>query len=215
MNIAIQNRSYNFLPVCSKDNSVQNKSQTIKNQNKIDNSRYDVSIYNNKGLNLPFGKGIAVYAGSFDPITKGHLDIIKTGASIFDKVIVLVAKNPNKAGFIPVEKRVELIEKTVKQLDNVQADSYNGLLVDYAKSQDANFLIRGLRTVSDFDAEMQISEINKKLNPRIKTVFLNSSSQFSAISSSAVREILTTGGNPSRFVPPPVARYLEKYPKGK
>jgi pantetheine-phosphate adenylyltransferase len=90
-----------------------------------------------------------------------------------------------------------------------------GLSVDYAQAHGADFLLRGLRTVSDFDAEMQISEINKKLNPRIKTVFLNSSSQFSAISSSAVREILANGGNPSRFVPPPVARYLAKFPEGK
>jgi pantetheine-phosphate adenylyltransferase len=142
------------------------------------------------------------------------LDIIKTGSEIFDEVIVLVAKNPKKPGFIPIDTRVKLVEQSVKGLNNVKVDTHNGLTVDYAKLKDAKFLLRGLRTVSDFDSEMQISEINKMLNPKIKTVFLNSSSEYSAISSSAVREILGNNGNITKFVPSPVEKYLSRYPKG-
>ena len=159
---------------------------------------------------ISFESGKAVYAGSFDPITLGHLDLIKEASNIFDKLIVLIAKNPKKQGFLPVEKRMQLIEQSVRDLKNVEVDTFEGLTVDYAKQHDAKYLLRGMRSVSDFDNEMQISKINEVLNPNIKTVFLFSSSENSAISSSTVREILANHGDFKRFVPKPVFDYLSQ-----
>ena len=151
---------------------------------------------------------IAVYAGSFDPITNGHLDLIKEASELFNTLIVLVAKNSKKTGFLPIDKRLELIEKSVSPLKNVSVDSYEGLTVNYAKEHDAKYLIRGVRTVSDFDNEKQISSINEILAPDIKTVMFFSSSANSAVSSSAVRELLANHGDIKRFVPKPVYEYL-------
>ena len=165
---------------------------------------------NNNSCRINFESGKAVYAGSFDPITNGHLNLIKEASNIFDKLIVLVAKNSKKKGFLPFEKRVELIQDSVKGLNNVVVDMYEGLTVNYAKQNDARYLLRGMRSLSDFDNEMQISKINEILNPDIKTVFLFSSSDNSAISSGAVREILANHGDYEKFVPKPVADYLSK-----
>ena len=115
---------------------------------------------------------IAIYPGSFDPITKGHLDILKTGAEIFDKVIIAVARNSEKKGFLPVDERVKLIKESVSDLKNVEVDSFEGLTIEYAKKKDAKVLIRGLRAVSDFEYELQLSQANSALCSDIKTVFL-------------------------------------------
>ncbi len=115
---------------------------------------------------------IAIYPGSFDPITNGHLDILKNGAEIFDKVIVAVSYNVNKQGFLPVETRLELIRQCVSEFKNVEVDSYEGFTVDYAKQKGASVILRGLRNQNDFEYELQISQTNNALCSDIKTVFL-------------------------------------------
>lgn len=151
---------------------------------------------------------IAIYPGSFDPITKGHLDILKTGAGIFDKVIIAVAKNSEKHGFLSIEERVRLIRESVKELTNVEVDCFEGLTVNYAKKCGAAVLIRGLRAVSDFEYELQLSQANSALDSDIKTVFLTTKPKYNFISSSTIREILLNGGDVSKFVPEPVFEYL-------
>ena len=153
---------------------------------------------------------IAIYPGSFDPITKGHLDVLETGAEIFDKVIIAVAKNSAKHGFLTIEERVELIKKSCTHLKNVEVDCFEGLTIDYAEKKGATILLRGLRAVSDFEYEMQLSQNNSALNHNIKTVFLITKPKYNFISSSSVREILLNGGNISKFVPEEVNDYLIK-----
>ena len=153
---------------------------------------------------------IAIYPGSFDPITYGHLDILKNASEIFDKVIIAVAHNGAKTGFLSVEERVELIKKSVKDIENVEVDSFEGLTVEYAKKHDANVLIRGLRAVSDFEFEMQLSQTNSALCDEIKTVFLTTKPKYNFISSSTIKEIYTNGGDISKFVPEAVDEYLSK-----
>ena len=132
---------------------------------------------------------IAIYPGSFDPITYGHLDILKNASEIFDKVIIAVAHNGAKTVFLSVDERVELIKKSVKDIENVEVDSFEGLTVEYAKKHDANVLIRGLRAVSDFEFEMQLSQTNSALCDEIKTVFLTTKPKYNFISSSTIKEI--------------------------
>ena len=151
---------------------------------------------------------IAIYPGSFDPITKGHLDILKTGSEIFDKVIIAVAKNSEKKGFLPVDKRLELIRESIKDLDNVEADSFDGLTIEYAKKKGAKVLIRGLRAVSDFEYELQLSQANSAMCEDIKTVFLTTKPKYNFISSSTIKEIFINDGDISKFVPQPVYEYL-------
>lgn len=152
---------------------------------------------------------IAIYPGSFDPITYGHLDILKNAAEIFDKVIIAVAHNGAKAGFLTVDERVELIKQSVKDLDNVEVDSFEGLTVEYAKKHGANVLIRGLRAVSDFEFEMQLSQTNSALCDKIKTVFLTTKPKYNFISSSTIKEIYQNNGDISKFVPKAVDDYLK------
>lgn len=162
--------------------------------------------------NINFGnktQKIAVYAGSFDPITNGHIDMIKEGAKLFDKLIVLIAKNSKKSGFLPIEKRQALIEERVKDIKNVEVDNYEGLTVDYAKKKGAKYLLRGMRSVKDFDDEMQISKTNEALNPRIKSVFLFATSKNSSLSSSVVRELLANNSDIKKFVPKPVYEFFK------
>lgn len=151
---------------------------------------------------------IAIYPGSFDPITKGHLDVLETSAGIFDKVIIAVAKNSEKNGFLSIEERVNLIKASVKHLPNVEVDSFDGLTIEYAKKRGAQILIRGLRAVSDFEYEMQLSQTNSVLANEIQTVFLITKPENSFISSSTVREILLNKGDISKFVPAPVYEFL-------
>ncbi|MFA7659347.1 MAG: pantetheine-phosphate adenylyltransferase [Candidatus Gastranaerophilaceae bacterium] len=151
---------------------------------------------------------IAIYPGSFDPITKGHLDVLKTGSEIFDKVIIAVSKNSPKKGFLTVEERVELIKASIEGLDNVEVDSFEGLTVEYAKSKGAKVILRGLRAVSDFEYEMQLSQTNSALSEGIKTVFLITKPKYNFISSSTVKDVVLMGGDVSKFVPEAVNEYL-------
>ncbi len=153
---------------------------------------------------------IAIYPGSFDPITYGHLDILKNASEIFDKVIIAVAHNGAKTGFLSVEERVELIKKSVKDIENVEVDSFEGLTVEYAKKHSANVLIRGLRAVSDFEFEMQLSQTNSALCDEIKTVFLTTKPKYNFISSSTIKEIYQNNGDISKFVPEAVDKYLNE-----
>lgn len=153
---------------------------------------------------------IAIYPGSFDPITKGHLDVLKTGCEIFDKVIIAVSKNSGKSPFLTVEERLELIRQSVKHLKNVEVDAFEGLTVEYAKLKGANILLRGLRAVSDFEYEMQLSQTNSALSTEIKTVFLTTRPKYNFISSSSVRDIIIMNGDISKFVPDVVDEYLKK-----
>lgn len=161
-------------------------------------------------------KKIAIYPGSFDPITKGHLDVLLRASKMFDTVIIAVLNNISKKSFIPVEDRVLLIQKTInenEELKNVQVDSFAGLTVDYAKQIKANFLIRGLRAVSDFEYEMQLSQTNSAIAPEIGTVFLTTRPKYNFISSSVVRELSEFGQDVSKFVPNCVVEYLHKAKK--
>ncbi len=153
---------------------------------------------------------IAIYPGSFDPITLGHLDVLRDGAKMFDKVIIAVAENSAKSGMYSVEKRKELIKESVKDIPNVEVDSFEGLTIKYAKKKGATILLRGLRAVSDFEYEMQLSQSNRALCEDIKTVFLITRPEYNFISSSAVKEILNNGGDVSKFVPSEVVGMLEK-----
>ncbi len=148
---------------------------------------------------------IAIYPGSFDPITKGHLNIIERAAKMFDKLIVATLINSSKNSLFSMEERLELIYESTKHLSNVELDSFSGLLVDYAKKREANILIRGLRAVSDFEVEMQMALVNHKLNSTLDTVFLCSDSEFAYLSSSIVKEIASFGGDISDFVSEHVA----------
>ena len=150
----------------------------------------------------------AIYPGSFDPITNGHLDVLTTGSKIFGKVIIAVSNNINKNSFLTVEERINLIKESVKHLDNVEVDSFDGLTVNYAKERGATILLRGLRAVSDFEYEMQLSQTNSELSPDIKTVFLITKPEYNLISSSTVKEIFLNNGDISNFVPEPVKEYL-------
>ena len=151
---------------------------------------------------------IAIYPGSFDPITKGHLDVLKTACEIFDKVIIAVSRNSQKSSFLSIEERVELIKASVLHLPNVEVDSFEGLTVEYAKSKSAKILLRGLRAVSDFEYEMQLSQTNSSLSENIKTLFLTTRPKYNFISSSTVKDIYLLGGDISKFVPEPVNEYL-------
>lgn len=158
---------------------------------------------------------VAIYPGSFDPITKGHLDVLKRAADIFDKVILVVSVNVNKKSFLTTEERVKLIKESCKDITNVEIDSFSGLTIEYAKKRNANVIIRGLRAVSDFEYEMQLSQANSALCNEIHTVFLITKPKYNFISSGTVREIAQMRGDISKFVPEAVARFLEeKYTKG-
>lgn len=145
---------------------------------------------------------IAVYPGSFDPITLGHLDIIQRSCKIFDKVIVAVLENPEKkAPLFTIEERVELIEKSIKGLDNVEVESFRGLLINYMKKKEAKVIIKGLRAVSDFDYEFQMALLNNKLDKDIETLFMMTNSNYSYLSSTAVKQVAMYGGCIKELVP--------------
>ncbi len=143
----------------------------------------------------------AVFPGSFDPVTKGHLDIIKRSSKVFDEVIVAVLVNPDKKGLFHIEERVELIEKITKNIENVHVESFHGLLVDYMKEIDAKIVIKGLRAVVDFEYELQMALMNKKLDSTIETMFMMTSSEYSYLSSSSIKQILRFGGCIDELVP--------------
>lgn len=153
---------------------------------------------------------IAVVPGSFDPITNGHLDIITRASMIFDKIKVVVLNNSSKNPLFTVEERMELIATSTKHLGNVEVDTFSGLLVDYAKQEKAQAIIRGLRAVSDFEYEMQITSMNRKLNDQVETLFIMTKNEYSFLSSSIVKEVAKYEAELSEFVPAPVADALRK-----
>ncbi|MCA1029952.1 pantetheine-phosphate adenylyltransferase [Bacillus timonensis] len=153
---------------------------------------------------------IAVCPGSFDPITFGHLDIIKRGAKVFDKIYVVVLNNSSKQPLFTVEERCQLIREVTKDLKNVEVDSFRGLLMDYARSKKANAILRGLRAVSDFEYEMQITSMNRVLDDKIETFFIMTNNQYSFLSSSIVKEVAKYHGNISELVPKVVEESLMK-----
>ncbi|MFE8695302.1 pantetheine-phosphate adenylyltransferase [Cytobacillus sp. FJAT-53684] len=152
---------------------------------------------------------IAVCPGSFDPITYGHLDIIRRGAKVFDQIYVVVLNNSSKQPLFSVEERIELIKEVTKDIPNVKVDSFQGLLVDYAKNVNAHAIIRGLRAVSDFEYEMQITSMNRVLNDEIETFFIMTNNQYSFLSSSIVKEVAKYNGKVTELVPPCVEKALK------
>ena len=144
---------------------------------------------------------IAVYPGSFDPATNGHIDIIKRSGALFDRVIVAVLSNPSKNPIFSVEERVDILKRTCGDIKNVEIDSFSGLLIDYCKSKNANVIVKGLRAVSDFEYELQMAHMNKKLSQEIETVFIMTSSRYSYLSSSLVKEVAQFGGCIRGLVP--------------
>ena len=159
---------------------------------------------------------IAIYPGSFDPITKGHEDIVRRCANVADSVVVAVAHQAThaKQGLFSVPERVELIEEIFADDDRVRVESFQGLMVDFARSEGARLVVRGLRAVSDFEYELQMAQMNRELFPELETVFLAPDVEFSFLSSSLVREISTLGGDVSRFVSPSVLARLKAIPGG-
>lgn len=155
-------------------------------------------------------KNIAVYAGTFDPVTFGHIDLLERAARIFDRVIVAVALNKNKQSLFSLDARVEMSAKVLSGLKNVEVCGFDSLLLDFAKQHDANVILRGLRAVADFDYEFQLASMNRNLNPAIETMFMMPAEKYMYISSSLVREIAALGGDVSGFVPPLVVEALKK-----
>ncbi|MBF0623583.1 MAG: pantetheine-phosphate adenylyltransferase [Magnetococcales bacterium] len=154
-------------------------------------------------------KRTAVYPGSFDPVTLGHVDIITRGAGLFDKLIVAVAINRSKQSLFSEEERIHLLKESIPHLDNVEVCGMSGLLVDYVIRVGANALLRGLRAVSDFEYEFQMAAMNRKLAPEVETVFLMGGENTTFVSSRLVREIASMGGTVTPFVPAPVIPALQ------
>lgn len=153
---------------------------------------------------------IGVYPGTFDPITNGHLDIIKRASGLFDKLYVVVPNNVNKKTLFSVEERVNLVKQVVSDIPNVVVDTTSLLTVDYAKTVGATTLLRGLRMVSDFEYELQMAALNKSLNNEVETIFIMSSHEYSFLSSSSVKEIAAFSGEFKEFVPLPVYEALKE-----
>ena len=143
----------------------------------------------------------AIYPGSFDPVTRGHLDIIIRTSNIMEHLTVAVLENPRKVATYDVEQRVEMLKLVTKPYPNVEVDYYKGLLIDYAKQKDVNIIVKGLRAISDFEFEFQMALVNQKLNPAIETMFMMTNSKYSYLSSSIVKEIAALKGDISGLVP--------------
>ena len=149
----------------------------------------------------------AIYPGSFDPVTFGHLDIIRRASKIVDELVVGVLNNNSKTPLFSVENRVKMLEEVVRDIPNVKVMSFEGLLVDFAKKIDAQIIVRGLRAVTDFEYELQMSQTNHKLNPDVETIFLTTSIEYSYLSSTTVKEIASYGGDITQFVPEAVVSF--------
>jgi pantetheine-phosphate adenylyltransferase len=153
-------------------------------------------------------KVTAVYPGTFDPITNGHLDIITRGGRLFDEIIVAILKNPEKEPLFPLEERVEILKAVVGELPRVRVETFDGLLVDYARSRGAQAIVRGLRALSDFEYEFQMALMNLRLGPDIDTLFLMPNEAYSYVSSRLVKEVARLGGDVTGLVPPEVVSRL-------
>lgn len=153
----------------------------------------------------------AIYPGSFDPMTYGHLDIINRASKLFDEVIMAIVGNPGKSPMLSVDVRKMLITKAIEHVPGVIVDDFQGLTVNYARQNKVTILIRGLRAISDFEAELGMAQTNKELFPELETIFLMSKAEYSFISSTTVKEIARLGGDVSQFVPPAVNNYLKEH----
>ncbi len=159
-------------------------------------------------------KRLAIYPGSFDPVTYGHIDIVERGLNLFDKIIVAILVNPGKKSLFTVDERIEMLKESLEPFSNVEIDTFGGLLVDYAAQMKAQAILRGMRAVSDFEYEFQMALMNRKLRREIQTVFLMTGLRWIFTSSSIIREAAQFGGDINDMVPPMVYRRLkEKFPK--
>jgi len=150
----------------------------------------------------------AMYPGTFDPFTNGHNDLVRRACRIFDKVVIAIAANPGKAPLFTLEQRVDLVQRVLADVPNVEVTGYTGLTVDFARTRGLNVIVRGLRAVSDFEFEFQLATMSRHLNDQVETVFLTPTEQFNFVSSTLIREIASFGGNVSEFVHPIVAEAL-------
>jgi pantetheine-phosphate adenylyltransferase len=157
---------------------------------------------------------VAIYPGSFDPITNGHLDVIERGSHLFDRLIVSILHNGSKAPLFSVEERIEMLTESVRPYPNVDVDCFQGLLADYALTRDATVILRGIRAISDYENELQMALMNRRLQPGLETVFLLAGEAFSFISSRLVKEVIGLGGNIAGLVPPLVERRLRERLRG-
>jgi pantetheine-phosphate adenylyltransferase len=155
-------------------------------------------------------KSLAVYPGSFDPITNGHLDIIERGLSVFDKVVIAILVNQEKRPLFTIEERVDIVREAYSGDARVRVDTFSGLLVDYAVQAGASVIVRGLRAISDFEFEFQMALMNRRLNPHIETVFMMPAEGYSYLSSRLVKEVFELGGSVKGLVPPVVERRLRE-----
>ncbi|MAZ38712.1 MAG: pantetheine-phosphate adenylyltransferase [Legionellales bacterium] len=151
---------------------------------------------------------IAIYPGTFDPMTNGHIDIIQRAAKIFEHVIIAIAENPNKKPLLSVEKRIELGEEIFKTTPNISIQGFSGLLITFAQKNHAQLIIRGLRAVADFEYEFQLARMNKDLAPELETIFMTPNEKYAFVSSTLVREIAKLDGDVGKFVPPCVVNAL-------
>lgn len=151
----------------------------------------------------------AIYPGSFDPVTFGHIDIIKRASAMVDKLIIGVLRNSAKTPLFSVEERVNMLREVTKGIDNIEIRSFEGLLIDFAREMDAHIIVRGLRAVTDFEYELQLAQTNKTVYPEIDTLFLVTSVEYSYLSSSVVREVASYNGDISKFVPSCVTEMLK------
>jgi len=152
----------------------------------------------------------AVYPGTFDPITNGHLDILSRGGKMFDRIVVAILRNPDKDPLFPLEERMEILKAVVSRWSNVSVESFEGLLVDFARDRGAQVIVRGLRALSDFEYEFQMTLMNQRLGPGIQTVFMMPSGAYSYVSSRLVKEVARLGGDVTGLVPEDVASRLKK-----
>jgi len=152
----------------------------------------------------------AIYPGSFDPITNGHLDLIQRGSRLFDKLVVSILRNDDKEPLFSVEERIEMLREVVHVYPNVEVDSFNGLLVDHASAHSATVLLRGIRAISDYEYELQMALMNRRLQPALETIFMMSNEAYSFISSRLVKQVFGLGGNITGLVPPSVESRMHR-----
>ncbi len=161
-------------------------------------------------MDAPPPRTVAIYPGSFDPITNGHLDLISRGSKLVDRLIVAILHNSAKQSLFSVAERMEMLEEVVRPYPNVEITSFDGLLVDYAAARGANVILRGIRALSDYEYELQMALMNRRLNPSVETVFLLASEAHSFISSHLVKEVASLGGNVAGLVPPAVEERMKR-----